>query len=398
MAEIIKQSDTNYIINKIGDTEAVIIIGGENPDKFEPSAHISWKCFTGAEKFFLNISPRSVIIDKEVETFVDGVRIKTGDRTDHIDTTEDERLKWFVHLDSKPKSGVFEWELRHNDGVIFNHQILTQQDIDDGARYKSDSSKNSYAIRCNKRNRYVDSEGNVLADYGTGKIGHIYRRKFISGDGRWWWIDTLEITPVTPTMSMMKVTVPQEILDSATYPAILNDTFGWDQIGTLDRTTAGNYLYCSGEDQPASNGTITSIDYHSPYNDSDAKTLAVYTDDGTNPDDLVDYSVSDTTQVDNDWLQLTAQVGYSVVSSATYWIGLHASGGVPYSYDNGASNTQKDMSQAYGSGLPAQFTLSNNSSRDMSLRATYTVAGGGGRPLPQAVLSGPFSGPLNGVF
>ncbi|MCR4275461.1 MAG: hypothetical protein NUV83_01770, partial [Candidatus Wolfebacteria bacterium] len=70
----------------------------------------------------------------------------------------------------------------------------------------------------------------------TGKVGHIFRPKIIDSAGTEVWGD-LHIEN-----GILSVTIPQNFLDKAVYPVIVDPTFGYTTIGATGGATPANYL------------------------------------------------------------------------------------------------------------------------------------------------------------
>ena len=62
-------------------------------------------------------------------------------------------------------------------------------------------------------------------NYRIGKVLHIPRPKAIDKDGNWVWCD------IRAKDGVYTRTIPQSFLDSAVYPIIINDTFGYWSTG-----------------------------------------------------------------------------------------------------------------------------------------------------------------------
>ena len=371
-----KFKDTENYITQAGgdcrDPSADIRLGSES--KFIPKLNASrWN-----NEAWLDLNYEGMIIKSEkprvsnglIKIAKDGVEFSAWQLNKNVVETS---LRFNTVYDLPPDDKI-RFRLSDSGNLTYYYQPrLTQDDIETYNAYRPERVVGSYATYFNKK----------WNEYGTGKFGHMYRWEVIDSRGVHRWCKPLLIEN-----GLLTIELPD--LTGLFFPILAmgaGDTFGYDTVGASNRTTAGNYHYISAQDSPASAGTITSIDYHSPYNDSDAKTFGVYKEASPGEPtggDLVDYTVSDTTQVDNDWLQLAAQVGYSCLASEVYWISLLASAGVPYSYDSGGSGVQRSVARTYGDGLNDPWPADSNSSYLMSLRVTYTP-GGGGISIPVAM-------------
>jgi hypothetical protein len=90
-------------------------------------------------------------------------------------------------------------------------------------------------------------------NYKTGKLCHIYRPWAEDAKGQRVWCD------LTIDADVMTITVPQDFLDSAAYPVLVDPTFGYTTHGASnDNPYGGHCILCQGDSTP-SNGTLTSI-------------------------------------------------------------------------------------------------------------------------------------------
>lgn len=149
-----------------------------------------------------------------------------------------------VILDKKPKTNIVEFTLE-DKGVTYHYQPpLTKREIEAG-HIMPENVIGSYAV-------YTDKVG---GKYKVGKVGHIYRPEIIDASGNKVW-GKLHIEN-----KILSVTVPQEFLDKAKYPVIVDPTFGYTTAGaSAGRISAtqvdfrqGNYFTA-----PA-NGTLDSL-------------------------------------------------------------------------------------------------------------------------------------------
>lgn len=368
-----------YGIQGIGEHAAEIVIGGSNPIMFVPNYNISWNCATGNEKYFLNINAGSVIVPPGQNSTWDSgsgtpLKLLTTGRTD-LWGIDGETVKWYVEIPEYPVSNIFEWTLLHSPHISFYHQpALTQEEINEGC-VRPDDIVNSYAIYCDQKGKYVDSESMVIANYSSGKLGHIFRRKFISGDSNWWWLDSLEIIHQTSSMSLMRVTIPWEILDQATFPAILNDTFGYDTIGGTGYGPAASRQITSGLYSPASNGTATGVGVYCSGSGQD-NTTGMYND--SDPETLMSDDGGGEPPASGSWMERSLDSSQAVLSASQYRPSFNGDGSITYQYDDADAETSEWEADTYSSGtlLATLTAYPNYMSREFSAYIIYTVGGG----------------------
>lgn len=132
-------------------------------------------------------------------------------------------FEWEILLDEKPPTNVLTYEIESKNFDFFYQPKLTEQEIADG-HSQPDSVVGSYAAyhssKCNNF-RYADRQEN----YGTGKAFHIYRPKVYDAHSKEAWCE-LDISH-----GELSVTVPQEFLNSAACPVVVDPTFGYTTKG-----------------------------------------------------------------------------------------------------------------------------------------------------------------------
>lgn len=245
---------------------------------------------------------------------------------------------------------------------------------------------------------YYDSEGNVLVhrpenvvgsyavyyargvsgnnvkgkDYVTGKAFHIFRPEAIDANGNKTWC-TLEID--REAMSM-KVTTPQEFLDNAVYPVVVDPTLGYTSIGvsldfvenqyagyraTLSESGVISKITCYFSNITVAHNTSTAIYYPtstlSKVINGDSNQVSVTTDGWT------DFNMTNKT----------------LVVPSDYWlvVGSESTTGDIYArYDtSGPTNANGyKTSVTYAHPLPSSFSWTGTQARYLSIYATYENA------------------------
>lgn len=137
----------------------------------------------------------------------------------------------------KPETNVTEFTIQTKGLQFFYQPELTQADIDRGV-HRPENVVGSYAIYTDKKRR--NYEGGRL--WRSGKVGHIFRPKVFDSAGREVW----GILNIDVEKEILSVTVPQEFLDTATYPVIVDPTIGYDTVGASDLDVGSDYnAFCS---------------------------------------------------------------------------------------------------------------------------------------------------------
>jgi len=141
-----------------------------------------------------------------------------GDTTDDIQC-HDGGLRYDIKYFEKPPTNFYDESLVCKNTRWAKQPFLTQEDIDRG-RSCPINVEGSYAIY------HVSKKNN---EYMTGKFGQRYRPIAIDALGNMAWCDMEVDRPIDP--SNMRVTIPQQFLDEATYPIVVDPDFGYTAIG-----------------------------------------------------------------------------------------------------------------------------------------------------------------------
>jgi len=199
--------------------------------------------------------------------------------------------------------------------------------------------------------------------YETGKLFHIYRPQLTDASGKKAW-GTINIAD-----GQLTVTAPQEFLDSAVYPVVIDPTFGYTSAGGTAFSSI-NIITGSTFSLPE-NGDVTDIRI---YMFTGASGLgvkcAIYDTSGNlkttsaeiNPDP--DYVMA--------WQTCTVSPASSLSSGdfrLSAWTGI---AGCYFYYDSGGTNQWGQKSQSYGA-WPDPITWDSQAGRKLSIYATYTA-------------------------
>lgn len=369
---------TQYQATKIGEVEATLKLGG-NTEKCVPNANMSWECFSGKEKYFLNLNRKDQIITIEKETLnLTKQQLELIDNVWHF--ADEKTFKWDVRFDSKPKSNVVEFEVLCSPEINFYYQDTLENEY--GAfkdpqftleeylknAFRPDNVIGSYAVYCDKRDNRSD------AKYFTGKLAHIYRPLCIDALGNKEWAD-LYIDHF-----VLWITIPQKFLDTAVYPVTLDPNIGYSTKGGGSYSPGNLGVACHGTTD-ASGGNTAQVHAWGgiePGYGNDTIRLAVYTDDvGNNrPEQQL---LAEVSQLVLEGMNQQVDINYVVTLAANtkFWVAFSwASYGKCY-YDSGASNIQSYHTMAAPPDLPATWPNSTtNSSSVYSVWADYAAAGG----------------------
>lgn len=149
-----------------------------------------------------------------------------------------------VVLKEKPESNIIQFTIQSKGLKFYYQRPLTKKEIEDGM-FAPEEAISSYAIYSNKKD----------GKYGTGKVGHIYRPEIIDANGNKFW-GKLNIEN-----NILSITIPQDFLDNAVYPVIVDPTLGYTTVGTYSLPTASSFYdrRLGSYYTATANGTLDSI-------------------------------------------------------------------------------------------------------------------------------------------
>lgn len=234
----------------------------------------------------------------------------------------------------------------------------------------------SYAVYHKTKSNYIVGQTN----YKTGKAFHIYRPKIIDAGNNWVW-GQLNIDVIN---NKLTVTVPQNFLDSAAYPVIVDPTFGYTTIGT---TGTGNPNYHGSNttvalkleqtSPAAANNTLNSISiyWNPPYSGSGGnESYGFYSDSSGEPSSRLAQDTAVAVVVATpDWYTNPSDLNYTLAASTQYWVAIGDTQqyGVTTYFDDGGAGTDR-----YGGAAtlpdPWSGASSDYSSKKISAYVTYT--------------------------
>jgi len=252
MAKILPLNDTTYEVEmpsgdkvEIGDREAI---------DFKPHLklnHWGGECFV---KVGLPTTEKVTPIVEAGKVKWRGQKVKA--RFYPLEPTTQNELGGFefeIVLKEKPATNQIVLDIDAK-GLRFSYQPpLTQQEIDNGT-VRPDNVVGSYAVyHATKKNN----------EYMTGKAFHIYRPSAEDALGNKAWCSLYIDGHIDPTS--LTLTVPQQFLDEATYPVVIDPTFGRTSIGgtsgnlTIYVMTRDDYRRGSAWTMPPPGGTANFI-------------------------------------------------------------------------------------------------------------------------------------------
>ena len=261
-------------------------------------------------------------------------------------------------LNKKPKSNVLRTTIQHKGLDFFYQPALTAEEIEQGAS-RSENVVGSYAVyhKTNKSNAVGGME------YRAGKAFHIYRPHAVDSDGITVWCG------LAITEGELTVTVPEDFLNKASYPVVVDPTFGYTSAGgssyssiLLGGNLATNPVYSE----------VESISVYFTNNRSHIFTFGINNGSANSVLSNIQNSNS-VTESAVGWVTGTLS-SPAVISAGDYWLIGQDNNTSDWAYDSGGSSQEavNSTSTTYDdwSGLVNPFYFSDI----FSIYATYTAA------------------------
>lgn len=305
--------------------------------------------------------------------FTKKMKYESGDMEAFIEPRNEQEFDIDFTLKKAPKSNVFTYAVEGAEQFDFFYQPpLTEQEIAEGAE-RPENVIGSYAVyHKEQRNHKLGS-----TNYATGKVLHVYRPKAIDANGAEVWAELLY------NEGILSVTVPQNFLDTAVYPVVVDPTFGYTTAGGTTVTSYGTSnpaaLVHSDYRLVASNTTITQYSIYTADADSDARIgMTLYDFNGTVPVTIAFTATSFTVAPTAQWYN-SATVSQALTNAITYVVAFEVEGdGSKESnvYYDSLAGARRSIHNT--SALPTTWSQSNTSGSTYSIYATYTSSGGSG--------------------
>lgn len=306
-------------------------------------------------------------------------------------TFEDGGYEINVRLNSKPASNVFKFSVDNANQFDFFYQPpLDQAPMDPGItsctemqcfdkdgtlrNARPENVVGSYAVYYKAHANHIDGQTN----YSTGKAFHIFRPKVTDAKQNSVWA-TLSYSD-----GVLSLAVPQDFLDNAVYPVLIDPTIGYTTAGATDNFfSPGNNAIASmfGTYAASSGDSITQFSIYTSNFGSDGPTkMVAYTVSGSNPSSRTGSVVSTTISGSTfQWYNISASI--SLTGGTTYCVaaGEWATGTFDIKSDAGSAG---DENFNTSSSLTASWTSGSTAAKKFSMYATVTAGGGGGTATP----------------
>ena len=316
------------------------------------------------------------------------LKIPTISLSDSVVSYQDtkEFYQFNVTLSKPPASNIFSFPLE-TEGLTFYFQPPLDKELDlkeyafvnathalnergEVVVYRPENVVGSYAV--------YREDGKTGNKYATGKLYHIYTPLIIDAKGNSVW-GQLEVTKTSLT-----ITIDEKWLAEATYPIVIDPSFGYTIVGATSDTQNQNQMTILLPNLPEA-GTVTEV--HAFFetvgtNYGDAK-IAFYSWGGTN----LDSYEGETNEIIFDsaekWWNFTSDIELDIGDyGINLWCGNLSAQYYRTRYDTGETGDSCTSSSYTYDGFPSSIGAINLTvqNRLQSIYANYTTGG-----TPQSV-------------
>lgn len=225
-----------------------VVLGDSSFADFEPTMELKrW------DEVKIKITPTELLkdVDKSDKTLdFNGEKIEFGTNELKINlytiNTDDGGYEYEVVFKSKPKTNVVSLDIESENLEFFYQPELTQDEKNRGS-YRPENVIGSYAVYHKTKGVINDINGN---NYNSGKAFHIYRPEIIDANNNRVWGE------LNISNGKLTITIPQDFLDKAIYPVVVDPTFGYSGVGASSDNSS-DWLYY-GSYSPTNNGLVVS--------------------------------------------------------------------------------------------------------------------------------------------
>jgi hypothetical protein len=283
-----------------------------------------------------------------------------------------------VILKEKPESNCLEFSLETKDVVFYRQSSLKdmigQEGIVDATETEGFDDKGKVIVRRpeNIVNSYAVYRGSPFINiaggknYRAGKICHIYRPKAIESGGKETWCGL----DIDEGSGKMFITVPQDFLDTAIYPVIVDPTFGYTTIGGSTTSLNAASICHIGSGlvfSPTARSRITKFTIYGSNNGSAGSiNFAAYTIVAGLPSARLDNAVNIVLPSVAGWTD-SAAVSQVMLIGNTYGVAEGGAGSNLVNFDTGSGNQRSTDN----GNLPATWSSTSVSAALYSWYATY---------------------------
>jgi len=366
-----QKTSNTYEINLSGET---VEIGSSNTSDFSPT--IKFNRFNDASDFTLNLLlPGSGEKGRLTTSTLTGNTIKSENTAIAVEFLPTPQINGInelggvdivITLKESLNQNFLIFNFNNRNADMFLQQELTETEVNNGYQ-RPDYAINSIAIY----STFKDNE------FGTGKIGHLYRERTIDSIGNWAYADW--VVP-NPNAGAIKLQFNETFMNTAVHPVkvepFAGDTFGYTGVGASSFTgsTVGELRGLKGT--AGSNGTIAKITAYVDGNSSADRTykgIMVLASDKNILTNGVAGASANLPTTPKSWVDSVFVTPPSVTSGTDYFISEIFSASYRQAYDSGGAVSLYDGSNSYASPTnPTDGTTTGTNK--YSIYATYTDA------------------------
>ncbi len=274
-----------------------------------------------------------------------GIEVKVEERADAFE------YSWI--LSSRSASNVFSLELTFTGCTYYYQPPLTAEEVAAG-NIRPENVVGSYAV-------YSELKNGI---YQTGKVAHIYRPLVTDAAGKTTWGD------MKIENGVLSVTVDQKWLDKATYPVIVDPTFGYNTVGASSAFLQLNEIQGSDYATPAESQIY-------------ARSISMYVSSGAGAHAKMGIWVAANgganlalTAVHTNgggaaaWVTANIVTPYALSASTTYTVAAISDNTFNFYYDAAGGTSHYDGADNYAA--PGAFNYTSSGTRRYSIYVTYT--------------------------
>ncbi len=285
-----------------------------------------------------------------------------------------------IQLAFKPTSNVFSYQFSGYQDMDFYYQpplniemsSSTCTETDCGGMHRPENIVGSYAVYSKTHANHILGQTN----YETGKLFNIYRPQVTDANGNKIW------AILNYSNGNLTITVPQQFLDSAKYPILIDPTFGYTSTpGTQQNPyTIANqkaiYTYTA-----SSGDTATQLNVWDGTDGASTSTqIGIYDFSGGHPVNRTGFcSASVPSGTEKELVSCSASI--SLVAGTVYTMATGANGGDFIWLDSGAAGDAAPQgSDCTRCAMPNPWTFGDIQAWIVGMYATYTPAAPAANP------------------
>ncbi|MEM4260382.1 MAG: right-handed parallel beta-helix repeat-containing protein, partial [Candidatus Woesearchaeota archaeon] len=301
---------------------------------------------------------------KELKEFIDGVSLLNDKYETRIYELEN-GLEYELIFNQKPETNEITFDIDSKDLVFFYQLPLNEKYNNDscnatdcGGSHRPENVVGSYAV-------YHSSKKND--NYKTGKAFHIYRPKIIDANNDSVW----GLLNIDTDNNKLTISIPQDFLDKAVYPVVVDPTFGYENIGgssiVYEPDTVVGSLFTSNNEM----GVIDSLYGYleDKAGSVNVKSIIYLSADRT----IISDGISDESFVSGrKWFNFSYSINPNINPNTDYVLSIIGNDFFYIYFDDGNENQgYVDDSNNYDN--PDNFVNLVNNKNVYSIYATYTV-------------------------